>query len=120
MARKDELGRAGEHRAAEELTRCGFQIVDRNWRCAAGEIDIVAARGRVIAAVEVKTRSSTAFGHPLEAIGPDKLRRLWRLAHLWAAANPAFARGRTVRVDAVTLIGRDPRTAVLEHIEGLR
>ncbi|WP_105567457.1 YraN family protein [Microbacterium halophytorum] len=120
MARKDELGRAGEDRAAEELTRIGFRIVERNWRCRAGEIDIVAARGSVIAAVEVKTRSSTAYGHPFEAIDRDKLRRMWRLARLWAIAHPEIARGRRVRVDAVALIGSDPRSASLEHIADLR
>ncbi|MGO1769803.1 MAG: YraN family protein [Microbacterium sp.] len=120
MARKDELGRAGEERAALELSRSGYAILDRNWRCRDGEIDIVAGRGGVIAVVEVKTRSGTGFGHPLEAIDAGKLRRLWRLARLWAVAHPAEARGRRVRVDAIALVGADPATAVLEHIEDLR
>lgn len=120
MARKDDLGRAGEERAARELRRRGFTILDRNWRCPSGEIDIVARRGGVVAVVEVKTRSSTGYGHPLEAIHADKLRRLWRLARLWARAHPAQAGGRRVRVDAIALIGRDPTTAALEHVEDLR
>lgn len=120
MARKDDLGRAGEERAADELRRRGFAILERNWRCRAGEIDIVAARGGVIAVVEVKTRTSTRFGHPLEAIHGGKLRRLWRLAHLWAREHPDLARGRSLRVDAVALVGPDPALAALEHIEDLR
>lgn len=120
MARKDELGRAGEERAADELSRRGYTIVARNWRCSAGEIDIVATRGADLVAVEVKTRSGTAFGHPLEAIGDEKLRRLWRLARLWAKAHPASARGRRLRVDAMALIGRDPTTAEIDHLEDLR
>ena len=120
MARKDELGRAGEERAAAELIRRGAVILDRNWRCAAGEIDIVADRGDAIAAVEVKTRSGIGYGHPFEAIGPDKLRRLWRLARMWSLAHPGAVRGRAVRVDAIALIGRDPATALVDVIEDLR
>ncbi|MGO1412373.1 MULTISPECIES: YraN family protein [unclassified Microbacterium] len=120
MAHKDDLGRAGEERAADELRRRGFSVVDRNWRCRAGELDIVAVRAGVIAAVEVKTRSGTAFGHPLEAIRSDKLRRLWRLAHLWAREHPDIARGRRVRVDAMALVGRDPTKASIDYVEDLR
>lgn len=120
MARKDEVGRAGEERAARELRRRGFAVIERNWRCRVGEIDIVAARGGVLAIVEVKTRSSAAFGHPLEAIGRDKLHRLWRLAHLWAREHPEHARGRRLRVDAIALVGADPDSAAVDHVEGLR
>lgn len=120
MARKDELGRAGEQRAVDELIEGGYEIVDRNWRCRSGELDIVAVRGRDLVVVEVKTRSGTAFGHPLEAIGDDKLRRLWRLARLWAREHPDVSLGRRLRVDAIALIGRDPRVAEVDHLVGLR
>lgn len=120
MARKDEVGRAGEERAARVLRDRGYEIVDRNWRCEAGELDIVALRADVIAAVEVKTRSGRRYGHPFEAIGEQKLRRLWRLAHLWAREHPALSRGRRVRVDAVALIGADPWCAEVDYLEDLR
>lgn len=116
MAAKDELGRAGEERAARYLTSLGYRVVDRNWRCAQGEIDIVAVLGRHLAIVEVKTRRSIAFGHPFEAIDDRKRRRLWALAHAWINEHPAAVGGRTVRLEAIGLIGADPATAALEHL----
>jgi putative endonuclease len=117
MAAKDDLGRAGEERAAQHLIERGYILLDRNWRCARGEIDIVAARGRTLAVVEVKTRRSDAFGHPLEAIDDRKAARLWALARAWVHAHPEQSRGRTVRVDAISVLGPDPATAHVEHLE---
>lgn len=120
MARKDELGRAGEDRAAAYLHDRGYTILDRNWRCPEGEIDIVAARGGRIIAVEVKTRSGIAYGHPFAAIDDRKLARLWRLAVAWATAHPDASRRQRISVDAIAIVGRDPRVGALEHLEGLR
>ncbi|MDN3310548.1 YraN family protein [Microbacterium oryzae] len=120
MARKDELGRAGEERAARYLASEGYEILDRNWRCAAGEIDIVACRGERLAVVEVKTRSGTGYGHPFEAVDARKLKRLWRLAATWAQAHPGALDRRSLHVDAVGIVGPDPRCGVLEHLEDLR
>lgn len=117
MAAKDDLGRAGEERAAQHLIERGYTLLDRNWRCPRGEIDIVAARGRTLAVVEVKTRRSDAFGHPLEAIDDRKAARLWALARAWVHAHPEHGRGRTVRVDAISVLGPDPATARVEHLE---
>ena len=117
MAAKDDLGRAGEERAARHLTANGYHVLDRNWRCPQGEIDIVAETESTLVMVEVKTRTSEAFGHPFEAIDRRKAARLWRLAMAWIAAHPGEARGRGLRVDAIALIGPDPRTARLEHLE---
>lgn len=117
MAAKDELGRSGEDRAARHLTDLGFAVVDRNWRCAQGELDIVAVRGRELVVVEVKTRRTERFGHPLEAVDGRKLARLWRLAGAWASAHPALARGRRLRLDLIALTGPDPASARVEHLE---
>ncbi|ALJ20325.1 YraN family protein [Microbacterium sp. No. 7] len=119
MADKDERGRAGEQRAVEHLTAHGYRILDRNWRCAQGELDIVAARGTHLAVVEVKTRRSERFGHPFEAVTARKRARLWRLACAWTVENPAAARGRRLRVDVIGITGDDPATAVLEHLEDI-
>ncbi|WP_341945481.1 YraN family protein [Microbacterium sp. LWH11-1.2] len=116
MAAKDELGRAGEERAAQHLTRHGYTVLDRNWRCAQGEIDIVAARGAHLVVIEVKTRRSAAFGHPFEAIDERKRRRLWGLAFAWRAAHPELARGLDLRIEAIGIIGGDPAVGVLEHL----
>ncbi len=120
MAAKDELGRAGEARASRYLTTIGYEIVERNWRCPFGEIDIVAVHGRWLSIVEVKTRSSTRYGHPFEALDDRKVRRLWRLGHAWIAAHPDVVRHSRVHLEAVAIIGSDPDTGVLEHLVDLR
>ena len=118
MARKDELGRAGEQLAAEHLTAAGYSILERNWRCAIGEIDIVAQQGSTTVVVEVKTRSGVGFGHPLDAVTPRKLARLRRLAGAWCEANPSLAeRGaQGLRIDVIGVVaGRDGMT--IDHLE---
>lgn len=117
MAAKDDLGRAGEERAARYLLARGYEILDRNWRCPQGEIDIVAAEGNRLVVAEVKTRRSDRFGHPLEAVDRRKAQRLWRLAMAWIQAHPELARGRRLRLDAIAIVGADPATAALEHVE---
>ncbi|MFS0852225.1 YraN family protein [Microbacterium sp. 179-I 3D4 NHS] len=119
MAAKDELGRAGEDRAARYLTDAGYVILDRNWRCAKGELDIVAAQGSALSVVEVKTRRTAHFGHPFEAIDDRKRRRLWSLAHAWIHAHPHLAVGREVRLEAIGIIGDDPASGALEHLGDL-
>jgi len=119
MAAKDELGRAGEERAARHLTGSGYTVLARNWRCVQGEIDIVAMQGDYLAVVEVKTRRTAAYGHPFEAIDRRKRRRLWQLAQAWITENPDAARGRTVRLEAIGIIGTDPSVGSLEHLVDL-
>lgn len=116
MAAKDDLGRAGEERAAQHLTGIGYTVLDRNWRCSQGEIDIVAGVGDHLAMIEVKTRRTAAFGHPFEAVDRRKRRRLWQLAQVWVAAHPDAARGRTVRLEIIGIIGADPLRGSLEHL----
>ena len=120
MADKDVLGRAGEDRAARYLESSGYTVLDRNWRIRDGEIDLVVARHGDLVVVEVKTRRGPAFGHPFEAIDARKLSRVWRLAFAWIAAHPESAQGRRLRVDAIAIIGPDPATGSLEHLEDVR
>ncbi|MBW8763472.1 MAG: YraN family protein [Microbacterium sp.] len=119
MAAKDILGRAGEDRAVRYLIESGYEILDRNWRCAQGELDIIAAVDGALCVVEVKTRRSAAFGHPFEAVDVRKRRRLWQLAHAWIEAHPERAYGRRVRLDAIGIIGADPDAGTLEHLQDL-
>lgn len=119
MARKDDLGRAGEDRAASYLAAQGYRIVERNWRCAQGEIDIIATRDGVVTFIEVKTRTSTAFGHPFDAIDARKRDRMWRLAYTWAGANPGSG-ARPLRLGVIGIIGADPARGTVEHLEDLR
>lgn len=119
MAAKDELGREGEERAASHLISLGYRIIDRNWRCEQGEIDIVALDGDKLAFVEVKTRKTTRFGHPFEAIDARKKRRMWGLAHAWAVAHPDIAGGRIIRLDVIGIVGAIPAAGSLEHLVDL-
>lgn len=120
MAAKDVLGRAGEDRAARYLESCGYRVIDRNWRVRDGELDLVVVRPGELVVVEVKTRRGEGFGHPFEAIDRRKQHRLWRLAFAWIAAHPEHAQGRRLRLDAIAIIGSDPSTASVEHLEDLR
>jgi putative endonuclease len=86
MAAKDDLGRRGEEIAAAHLERQGLVVLSRNWRCSAGELDIVATDSiSTVIFCEVKTRSGTGFGTPVEQITIGKRRRIRRLAQLWLA-----------------------------------
>lgn len=120
MAAKDELGRAGEERAADYLRECGYRILDRNWRCAEGEIDIVAADGATLAVVEVKTRATVRFGDPLAAVTERKRQRLWRLAGRWRREHPEACPGHAIRIDVIAIVGQDPASGSLDHLRDLR
>lgn len=114
MAAKDELGIRGERIAERHLVARGMVVIERNWRCSQGEIDLVLRDGDETVFVEVKTRSSIAYGHPLEAITVQKLARLRRLAHAWAAAHPGTGR---IRIDAVGVVAPRRAPATVEHLE---
>lgn len=94
------LGAAGEQAAAHYLCQQNYQVLDRNWRCSAGELDLVAKdpAGNIVA-VEVKTRSSLRFGTGFDAISPAKYRRLLKLLMLWGQAHQLFIP--QLRVDVV-------------------
>jgi putative endonuclease len=109
------LGQLGESMAAEFLIAAGYLVVDRNWRCPEGEIDIVALDGRTIVVCEVKTRSSARYGAPVEAVTPGKAARLHRLALAWRRAHEV--RARPMRVDVISVL-RGPRgVPQIEHIK---
>jgi putative endonuclease len=116
MAAKDELGRRGERLAEAHLVALGYSVVDRNWRCAHGELDLVMRDGDELVFVEVKTRSSLAYGHPLESITRAKLARLRRLAGLWCAAHPRAGR---IRLDAVAVIAPARSLPTIEHLKAV-
>lgn len=117
MNAKDELGRAGEQVAVEYLERAGLRVLDRNWRCADGEIDIVAAERQVLVVCEVKTRSGTQFGTPLEAITRHKRARLRRLASRWLVAHGVLFD--EVRIDVIGLIRNRAGDYEIEHVRGV-
>jgi len=117
MRQKDILGRLGEQLAAEYLEKAGFRILDRNYRCPGGEIDIVAADRRMLVACEVKTRSDVRYGTPVEAVTSKKLRRLRRLAVHWVLAHGLTFDG--LRVDIVGVLRSSSGDFSIEHVRGV-
>ncbi|CAH0155671.1 MULTISPECIES: YraN family protein [unclassified Arthrobacter] len=117
MRAKDVLGRHGEDLAADYLQAHGMQIVERNWRCPEGEIDIVAFDGEAVVIAEVKTRKSLAYGHPFEAVGADKLARLHRLASAWCRAQGL--RAPLCRVDVIAVLDDGIGEPDVEHLRGV-
>jgi len=117
MNAKDTLGRHGEDLAAEYLQQSGLRVIDRNWRCADGEIDIVAVERYTFVVCEVKTRSGTRYGTPLEAVGRAKQRRLRKLAVRWLSAHGV--RFDQIRIDVVGLLYEGTGGFTIQHIRGV-
>lgn len=102
--RRLALGAAGEEQAARWYRRRRYRVVERNWRCPAGEVDLVLlAPDGVLVFAEVKTRSSLRYGTPAEAVTAAKQRRLRGLAAEYLRAGPA-PRHRSIRFDVVSIV----------------
>lgn len=86
---RSEVGRKGEQLALSYLKKCGYRIVDLNYRCPLGEVDIVARDGDTIVFVEVKTRRDSSFGHPREAVGFRKRSQLSKVAQYFLKVKRA-------------------------------
>ena len=110
-----ELGRRGEDLAVGYLRADGWQILDRNFRLGRNEVDIVAAKGRVLAFVEVKCRRGVGFGHPLEAINRKKRLEIARVARGWLRQRTVPVGG-LVRFDAVGVIWSEGGRAEVLHV----
>ncbi|HET7013858.1 MAG TPA: YraN family protein [Streptosporangiaceae bacterium] len=117
MHPKDVLGQRGEQLASEYLLGAGFRVLDRNYRCAEGEIDLVAAEQRVLVVCEVKTRSGIQYGLPIEAVTRQKVRRLRRLAVRWVMSHPASFD--ELRVDVIGVLKSGAGEFTIEHVRGV-
>ena len=117
MKSKDLLGRRGEELAAVYLESLGMLVVDRNWRCTEGEIDIVALDRDALVIAEVKTRRSLDYGHPFEAVGEAKLARLHRLGAAWCRESDVRMPLR--RVDVIAVVDDGVGEPVVEHLRGV-
>jgi putative endonuclease len=104
------LGNYGEKIAEKHLAQLGYQIIDRNWRCALGEIDLIASKDGKYSIIEVKTRRGVSAGSPLEAITKAKFYRLRRLAALWATS--AGVSLDLLQIDAVSVLLNQNRVLV--------
>lgn len=110
MDARRTLGATGESLAADLYRKLGFTIVDRNWHCTAGELDLVVASGDLLVFCEVKTRRCDFFGSPAEAVGYQKQARLRRLAAAWMAEHRSGHAN--VRFDVVSVLVGDSQPEV--------
>lgn len=111
------LGRYGEDLAVRYLRDHGIEVLERNWRCEHGEVDIVARDGDCLVICEVKTRRSAAFGQPVEAVTYAKASRLRRLAAAYLRSHDSGSA--RVRVDVLGILCRPGEPAVVRHVEGV-
>ncbi|MEV6778512.1 YraN family protein [Streptomyces syringium] len=118
MNARGALGRYGENLAARRLTEAGIVILERNWRCRAGEIDVVALDADALVVCEVKTRRSGSYEHPMAAVTPVKAERLRRLAACWLERHGGPPPG-GVRIDLVGVVVPDRGAPVVEHVKGV-
>jgi putative endonuclease len=112
-----ELGRRGEELAARELVRRGYEIVDRNWHCPAGEVDIVARHMGAWVFVEVRTRRGAVFGTPEESVTDAKQARMIAVAEHYLIEHDLVDVDWRLDLAAVVLDqgGRLTRLDVLEN-----
>ena len=114
--RRRALGTAGEDAAAAWYRAGGYEVLDRNWRCREGELDLVLACPGVVVFCEVKTRRGNAFGLPAEAVTRDKQLRIRRLAIRWLTEHGA--RAPTIRFDVASVRKEPGRAPEIEVLEG--
>ena len=95
-------GSEGEVKAAEYLQACGFQILERNWRCKMGEIDLIASHNGVLVFVEVKLRAREGYGLPAESVHAAKQRKIRQVAELYLTRKPHDGE---IRFDVIALLG---------------
>lgn len=101
-----EVGTNFEKKAADYLMGQGYRILDRNFRCKTGEIDLIAMDGDYLCFIEVKYRSGTAKGFPAEAITPGKMRKITRTAQFYMLLHK-IPQDTPCRFDAVVILDHD-------------
>jgi putative endonuclease len=113
---KDGVGSYGEQVAVDYLVGQGMVLLERSWRCRAGEIDAILRDGDALVIAEVKARRSGTFGTPADALVPAKVTRLRRLAALWLAQSGIHPP--EVRFDVVSVVPQQRGAARVEHVRG--
>ncbi len=115
VSSRKTTGNLGETLAADYLQQHGYRIITRNWRCAVGEIDVIARDGDTLVFVEVRTRHGTRHGSPEESITPRKQAKLIKLAYEYLAAMEEMPEKWRIDVVAVVL-GRQNSPKRITHI----
>lgn len=118
MRAKDALGRYGEDVAVRYLQDLGLVVLDRNWRCSLGELDVIAREGGCLVVCEVKTRRSDEFGGPLQAVSPRKVRRMRQLVLRWLDERQVHVP--EIRFDVIGIIQPLVGAPTLQHLRGVQ
>jgi putative endonuclease len=108
-----ELGMRGEQLAEEKLKALGYKIVERNYRCPFGEVDLIARHRNTLVFVEIKTRRGRSLGYAKEAVNAGKQRRLSKTALAYMKANAAFDSRARFDVVAVSLVNGPPEVEIV-------
>ena len=114
MYYKTELGKIGEDIAVQYLLGKSYKIVQKNFRCRQGEIDIVAKDGQELVFVEVKTRTSNKYGEPCEAVHDIKIKHIFRVAEYYIYVNKI--KNTYIRIDVIEII-IDRELSEIRHIK---
>ncbi len=116
---KQALGRMGEDLAAAYLQKKGYRLLERNYRCRLGEIDIIAVDGDILVFIEVRCRSSVQFGFPQESVRRFKQARVRKIAQYYLqGAGARLAKAGRMRFDVLALLfNRDNELYRIEHIQ---
>lgn len=116
---RQHLGRTGERIAREHLERLGYRVVAANHRTRFGEIDLIVCDDRWLVFVEVKARRTGGLESSLQAVSPEKCRRVRRMAAAWLVEAADRPRSRELRFDVVGVtFDRQGRLVRLDHLEG--
>lgn len=113
MASHNELGKLGEELAVEFLQKNAYEILDRNWRYKKAEVDIIARKGETLAIVEVKTRSTDAFGDPQDFVKPKKIKLLVEAVNNYVLSKDLDVE---VRFDIIAIV-KNQSSYNIEHLE---
>lgn len=112
-----EIGDIGEEKAAQYLEKHGYKILDRNYRCRFGEIDIIAKDRDYIVFIEVKTRRDISYGRPIESINQFKINRILKTLDFYLIQNRIH--DSNIRVDAVEVYMKSSKNIIINHIENI-
>lgn len=117
MVKNRVLGRHGENIALNYFSGLGYKVLERNYKCRIGEVDIIAQKDSSLIFIEVKTRTSLSYGHPVESVSEHKIKKIKDVAGFFMANNNNLYPNFDVRFDVVSIIINRGSGFKLEHIE---
>lgn len=117
MDKRIQLGRLGEQAALSYLVTQGYRILEQNWRCRAGELDLIAEIGTTLVFIEVRTRSSYSFGTPFESVDYRKQQKVRKLAQIYLNYGSTLA-DQDLRFDVISVQLDASGRPAIDHLSG--